>query len=162
MNKAFRGTGPEASWNTEAVYIVGDRTSEAALAEQIRAKPEAFFLVAEETGEPTMRGCVWLEPMTPERWYLGSLTVDPRLQNGGLGRELLAAAEDWAWARGAKVMEMTVVNVRETLIAWYERRGYRLTGEMRAFPYGDDRFGRPLRDDLQFAVLEREMAGAAQ
>jgi hypothetical protein len=52
-------------------------------------------------------------------------------------------------------MRMRVINVRDTLIAWYERRGYALTGETEPFPYGDDRFGRPLRDDLCFVVLER-------
>lgn len=50
---------------------------------------------------------------------------------------------------------MTVVNVRDTLIAWYVRRGYRLTGEREPFPYGDNRFGTPLRQDLHFEVLEK-------
>jgi hypothetical protein len=52
---------------------------------------------------------------------------------------------------------MTVVNVRDILIAWYERRGYKLTKEIRPFPYGDERFGRPLRDDLYFVVLEKDL-----
>ena len=51
---------------------------------------------------------------------------------------------------------MTVVNVRDTLIAWYQRRGYALTGVTRPFP-SDDRFGKPLRDDLCFVVLERAL-----
>lgn len=50
---------------------------------------------------------------------------------------------------------MTVVNVRDTLIAWYIRRGYFLTGETEPFPYDDNRFGTPLRDDLAFVVLEK-------
>jgi hypothetical protein len=52
---------------------------------------------------------------------------------------------------------MTVIQVRDTLIAWYERRGYSLTGETKPFPYGDDRFGRPLRNDLHFVVLEKTL-----
>ena len=52
---------------------------------------------------------------------------------------------------------MTVVWVRDALIAWYQRRGYSLTGETEPFPYGDERFGRPLRDDLHFVVLEKEI-----
>ena len=47
--------------------------------------------------------------------------------------------------------------VREDLIAWYERRGYVRTGEQRPFPYGDERFGRPRRTDLSFAVLSKEL-----
>ena len=157
MNRAFRGTGPNASWNTESVIIDGDRTSEAALLEQLRDKPEAHFLIAEDETTHDLRGCVWLEPMPEDRWYLGSLTIDPALQKSGLGRELLTAAEAWAFDRGCRVIEMTVVNQRTTLIAWYERRGYQLTGETHPFPYEDARFGRPRRDDLEFVVLEREL-----
>jgi hypothetical protein len=52
---------------------------------------------------------------------------------------------------------MNVVNVRDALIAWYLRRGYRKTGEAEPFPYGDARFGAPLRDDLRFLVLEKDL-----
>ena len=57
-------------------------------------------------------------------------------------------------------MRLTVVNVRATLIAWYERRGYRLTGESQPFPYEDQRFGAPRRDDLEFVVLEKPVEAA--
>jgi hypothetical protein len=56
---------------------------------------------------------------------------------------------------------MTVIFLRTTLIAWYERRGYRLTGEIEPFPYGDERHGRPLRDDLHFVVLEKHLDSRA-
>ncbi|WP_263374358.1 GNAT family N-acetyltransferase [Granulicella aggregans] len=157
MNTAYRGTGPNASWNTEARYLDGDRTSEAALKEDLAAKPESFLLIAEEDSQPPLRGCVWLEPQSDETWYLGSLTVDPTLQKSGLGRTLLASAEQWAKERGARTIEMHVINVRDTLIAWYERRGYRLTGETHPFPYGDNRFGTPLRNDLAFVVLDKQL-----
>jgi hypothetical protein len=52
---------------------------------------------------------------------------------------------------------MTVVNVRDTLIAWYVRRGYTLTGETEPFPYGDIRFGVPRRDDLHFVILRKRL-----
>jgi hypothetical protein len=41
------------------------------------------------------------------------------------------------------------------------RRGYARTGELLPFPYGNDRFGLPLRDDLQFEALEKELEPAA-
>ncbi len=85
------------------------------------------------------------------------MTVRPDLQNKQLGRRLLNAAEEFAKERGAHRMRMTVVNVRKALIAWYERRGYTLTGETRPFPYGDERFGRPLRDDLHFVMLQKDL-----
>jgi hypothetical protein len=46
---------------------------------------------------------------------------------------------------------------RTELIAWYERCGYARTGERRAFPYGDARFGLPKRDDLEFEVLRKAL-----
>jgi GNAT superfamily N-acetyltransferase len=157
MNFAYRGTGPTASWNTESRYIEGNRTSEAALMEEIAAKPEAFLLIAEHNATAPILGCVWLEPLSAKTWYLGSLAVDPSLQKSGVGRNLLALAEQWAKERGAGIIEMHVINVRDTLIAWYERRGYRLTGVTHSFPYGDNRFGTPLRDDLSFVVLEKDL-----
>ena len=55
-------------------------------------------------------------------------------------------------------MEMTVIDIRRELIDFYLRRGYRRTGIFKPFPYGDERFGLPLRDDLRFEVLEKELA----
>jgi ribosomal protein S18 acetylase RimI-like enzyme len=70
---------------------------------------------------------------------------------------MVQAAEDRARDHGAKRMRMSVTNVREALIAWYLRRGYEKTGEIEPIPYGDDRFGRSLRDDLCFMVLEKSL-----
>ena len=117
----------------------------------------ARLLIAKEDSTSVLQGCVSLHVSSPETWYLGSLTVNPALQNTGIGRELLRAAEEYASVHGARRIEMTVVNVRETLISWYERRGYFLTGEKRPFPYGDNRFGTPTRDDLEFVVLDKSM-----
>ena len=161
MNLAYRGTDATLSWNTEAPYIQGIRTSEEALRQDLATNPQATLLVHTEpeagSKEAPIQASVWLEPKTPARWYLGALTVDPALQSAGLGGQLLTAAEQWAAERGATTIEMSVVNVRDTLIAWYQRRGYQLTGETHPFPYGDSRFGTPLRDDLAFLVLEKHL-----
>jgi hypothetical protein len=69
----------------------------------------------------------------------------------------VSSAKRWVRERGARRVRMTVVNVRDTLIAWYARRGYELTGETTPFPYGDDRFGVPQRDNLCFVVLEKNL-----
>jgi hypothetical protein len=58
---------------------------------------------------------------------------------------------------GATRMEMTVIVQRAELIAWYQRRGYRPTGETRPFPATDPRFGLPRRNDLAFVVLEKAL-----
>ena len=105
-----------------------------------------------------LAGCVSLEPTgEAATWHLAMLTVDPRRQAEGLGRALLAKAEDYLRAQGASRVRMTVISLRSSLIAWYERRGYRRTGESEPFPYGDERVGVPLRDDLHFVVLDKAL-----
>ena len=152
-NWAFRGAGEVQSWNVEAL-IAGERISEATLREDLAASPRAHLLVwRDEDGERL--GHVWLEPDADGAWYLGMLTVRPDRQDQGLGRSLLTASEDFARERGAGHIRMTVVDQRETLIAWYERRGYVRTGETRPFPYDDGRVGTPKVPDLCFVVLER-------
>ena len=154
-NWADRGTGEQASWTVES-YLDGKRTTAEAIRADMAAKSAAHLLVwRDDAGE--LQGHVWLEPLDRGSWYLGLLSVRPDRQDRRLGRILLAAAEAFAEVRGARRIQMTVINVRDTLIAWYERRGYRLTGEVRPFPYGDDRFGKPMRDDLSFVVLERQL-----
>jgi ribosomal protein S18 acetylase RimI-like enzyme len=155
-NLAYRGTGPTASWNIEN-FIEGQRLNESLLREDLAAKPHAHLLTCRDDLGGPLLGTVLLDPQTNGVWYLGLLTIHPDLQKRQLGRNLLAAAEDFARQRGANRIQMTVVNVRDILIAWYERRGYTVTEETRPFPYGDDRFGRPLRDDLHFAVLEKNL-----
>jgi ribosomal protein S18 acetylase RimI-like enzyme len=157
VNLAFRGVGSSASWNIETGILEGQRLNDSLLRDDLAAKPEAHLLTYRDGPDESLLGTVWLEPGKDNVWYLGLLTVRPDLQNRQLGRTLLATAEAFAKERGAHLMRMTVLNVRGTLIAWYERRGYTLTGETKPFPYGDERFGRPLRDDLHFVVLEKNI-----
>jgi ribosomal protein S18 acetylase RimI-like enzyme len=156
VNLAFRGTGPSASWNIEN-FIEGQRLNESLLREDLAAKPQAHLLTYRDAPDGPLLGTVLLDPQSDGVWYLGLLTVRPDLQKRKLGRTLLAAAEDFAKQRGAHRIQMTVVNVRDILIAWYVRRGYTLTDQTRPFPYGDERFGRPLRDDLYFVVLQKDL-----
>jgi ribosomal protein S18 acetylase RimI-like enzyme len=155
VNRAFRGSGPSASWNVESGIIDGQRLNESLLREDFAAKPAALLLTHRDEANGTILGTVWLDPVGDGVWHLGLLTVRPDLQKKQVGRSLLAAAESFAKERGAQRIRMTVVNVRDLLIAWYERRGYMRTGATQPFPYGDERFGKPLRDDLHFVVLEK-------
>lgn len=157
INVAFRGTGPSASWNIESGVIEGQRMNNSLLREDLAASPEAHLLVHRDPGDGSILGTVWLDPRKGGDWYLGLLTVRPTLQNQHRGRALLAAAEDFAKQRGACRIRMTVVNVRDALIAWYQRRGYIVTNETKPYPYDDKRFGTPLRDDLYFLVLEKRL-----
>jgi ribosomal protein S18 acetylase RimI-like enzyme len=157
MNAAYGGTGEVAGWTHVKDYLVGDRTSVSALRAEIGVSPQAQFLVLRSPSTGGLRGSVWLEPRSATVWYLGSLTVDPREQNSGLGRRILDAAERRLAALGVTRVVIDVLNVRGTLLAWYERRGYKLTGESHAFPYEDNRYGVPQRPDLKFLELAKDL-----
>lgn len=157
VNSAYRGQGAQAGWTTEADYIDGQRIDLTSLEQDLADSPEAVLLTLRDAVGGPLLGCVWLEPDVDalDAWYLGMLTIRPDLQDRRLGATLLAQAEAHARDRGAKRIRMTVVHIRDTLIAWYQRRGYALTGETKPFPHGDDRFGKPLRQDLAFVVMEK-------
>lgn len=154
IERAYRGDSAKAGWTHEADLLGWQRTDLAALAEML-ADPDQRLLVAEDAGAIT--GCVSVKRCAADRCYLGLLTVDPALQAAGQGRRLIAAAEDAARALGAAVMEMTVIVQRAELIAYYQRRGYRLTDERRPFPLDDVRFGLPKTRELEFVVLEKAL-----
>jgi GNAT superfamily N-acetyltransferase len=155
VNSAYRGEG--AGWTNEIGLLAGPRTDPAMLAEALATGNGTMLLLRDQDGAQLV-GCVLLEPTVgAETWNLAMLTVDPRRQAGGLGRALLSKAEDYVRAQGALRVRMTVISQRLSLIAWYERRGYRRSGKSVAFPYGDERVGVPLRDDLHFVVLEKAL-----
>ena len=150
VNSAYRGDSSKAGWTTEADLLGGQRIDVEGLTETI-AIPGHVILLHMQDHLPV--ACVHLE-RTGEDCYLGMLTVRPTRQGAGLGRQLLEAAERWAIAHwSARSMHLTVIVQRVELIAWYERHGYRRTGERKPFPYGDERFGLPRRADLAFEVL---------
>jgi ribosomal protein S18 acetylase RimI-like enzyme len=154
-NLAYRGhEGAVPSWNVEKGIVDGQRLDDSLLREELAAKPDGALLVYRE-GDGPLLGTAWLTPESDDVWFLGLLTVRPELQNQQLGRRLLAAAEEYASDRGAKRMRIGVLHVRDTLIAWYERRGYRATGEIEPYPYDDLRFGTPLRENLHFLIMEK-------
>jgi GNAT superfamily N-acetyltransferase len=157
VNAAYRGSGAEQGWTTEAAYIDGPRINMGLLQADLDAQPQALLLVWRDEPEGDLLGCVWLEPAAENVWYLGMLTVRPDLQARQLGRQILAGAEAAAAKAGAARLRMSVVNIRDTLIAWYVRRGFELMPETKPFPYADNRFGKPRRDDLEFVILEKAL-----
>jgi len=160
VNSAYRGDVSRQGWTTEADFLEGQRTDATQLREEIHT-PEHRIYLAREPQTRELLGCVKLEDMTGQdgipRTYLGMLTVRPDLQDAGLGRKILALAEDSARQAGSQVMEMSVIHIRDTLLAWYERRGYRRNGKTKPFPYGQERFGLPQREDLHFVFLEKDL-----
>ena len=154
VTSAYRGESSRSGWTTEADLLEGNRIVPEVLLADI-ARPRSRILLAERDG--TLLGCAHVAE-EDGAGYFGMFAVRPGLQGGGMGRAILAeaervAGEDWA----LPLMRMTVIDLRVELIEWYERRGYRRTGQTRPFPATDPRFGLPLRDDLRFAVLEKEL-----
>ena len=161
VESAYRGDVSKQGWTTEADFLEGQRTDPESVAELI-ARDHSRVLLAFRGAQLVC--CCHIERLLQDgksAGYFGMFAVDPTLQGGGVGKQVLAEAErvareDW----GLPAMRMTVIDIRDELIAFYERRGYVRTGIKKPFPYGDARYGIPRRDDLRFEVLEKPLAGA--
>jgi ribosomal protein S18 acetylase RimI-like enzyme len=149
IERAYRGETARGGWTHEADLIQGARTDIATLA-AIVDDPAQRLLIGQKDGVTI--GCVQITDKGQGLAYLGLLCIDPTLQAGGYGKQLVTAAEEAAQAMfGATSMEMTVIDVRRKLIEFYERRGYRISGEKRYFPI-------PLDPPLFMDVLVKPLA----
>jgi ribosomal protein S18 acetylase RimI-like enzyme len=151
---SYRGDASRAGWTTEADLLDGKRIDAERVREDLE-RPGSVVLLGERIGEMLACANVCIEEGAG---YFGMFSVQPGLQGAGIGKRMLAEAERIArdeWRM--PVMRMTVIDVRDELIAFYERRGYRRTGIHKPFPYGDERFGIPKRDDLRFEILEKSL-----
>ncbi len=157
VNSAYRGESSRRGWTTEADLLGGQRTDEDAVREMTLAAGSRVELAFEGGA---LVACVHLKKEPDGSCYLGMLTVDPSRQAGGLGRALMARAEELARAWGCRRVRMTVIDSRAELIAYYERRGYRRTGRAEPFPEDDPRFGLPKVRGLRFAELEKPLSAA--
>ena len=154
VTSAYRGDASRAGWTTEADFLDGNRIDAEVLRADIE-RPRSRVLLAERDGQ--LLACAHVSE-DDGAGYFGMFSVVPGLQGGGIGKQVLAeceriARDDWR----LPAMRMTVIDIRDELIAFYERRGYRRTGILKPFPYGDERFGLPRRDDLRVEVLEKTL-----
>jgi GNAT superfamily N-acetyltransferase len=112
-----------AAFVVEQVAFEGDRVDSQALRRYMNA---GVFLLAEDAAG--LAGCVYVETHG-ERSYLGLLSVDPPRQGSGLGRRLMAEAENFARGVGSRDMDLRVISQRAgQLLSFYLRLGYRHTG----------------------------------
>jgi GNAT superfamily N-acetyltransferase len=154
IESAYRGDSSRAGWTTEADILGGQRTDPEGVA-GVLEHADSRMIVVERGGEVV--ACCQVEDRGGQA-YFGMFAVRPTLQGDGLGKKILAEAERLArdeWHAGE--MHMTVLSAREELLAFYVRRGYARTGETTPFPYGDERFGLPTRDDLRFELLVKKL-----
>ncbi len=158
VTSAYRGQASRAGWTTEADFLDGNRIDPTVLRADLARQRSRVLLAEDGTG---LAACAHVAE-EDGAGYFGMFAVRPELQGSGVGKRLLAETErivrdEWR----LPAMRMTVIDIRDALIAFYERRGYRRTGVLKPFPYGDERFGIPLRDDLRFEVLEKRFDGTA-
>ncbi|MCC9064267.1 GNAT family N-acetyltransferase [Flavobacterium piscisymbiosum] len=152
INSAYRGETSKKGWTTEAHLLEGKRTTEEELTEII-LDPKNTFLKFTENDQ--IIGSVLLVEKE-HQLYVGMLTVSPELQNRGIGKKMLAEAENHAKSLGLSTLSMTVVSVRAELIAWYKRHGYVDTGKREAFPSSNIHIN--ISDKpLEFIYLEKSL-----
>jgi ribosomal protein S18 acetylase RimI-like enzyme len=155
VESAYRGDSSRGGWTTEADLLDGQRTDVEAVASLLGVEGSRVMLGVAD-GE--LVACCHLERRSDDVCYFGMFAVSPTAQGGGVGRQMLTEAEQFARdAWGSASVQMTVITQRRDLIDWYVRCGYHSTGEFRDFPYGDERFGVPRRDDLRFEVLDKPL-----
>ena len=154
VESAYRGEASRAGWTTEADFLEGQRID----AKSVQADIENLdsVIVLAESDSSLLACCHLQKKQTAS--YFGMFSVNPTQQGAGIGKLLIQEAEriakyDWQCSH----MEMTVIDIRHELIDFYLRRGYIRTGKHLPFPYGDERFGIPLRDDLRFETLEKPL-----
>ena len=154
VESAYRGDASRIGWTTEADFLEGQRIDPAGVLDNM-SKAGSLILLMERNG--ALLACCHLERFG-DACYFGMFSVNPEQQGAGFGKRLMQEAEKFAretWA--CQRMEMTVIDIRRELIDFYLRRGYRRTGIFKPFPYGDERYGIPLRDDLRFEILEKPL-----
>lgn len=161
IQSAFRAEDTRANWtgSTELASQYHISVDEVLTS---MAKPDCAVLVAADPSTGALVATVEAHRRRDEAGLarLAMLAVDSTRQRGGLGRAVLARAERYCrdtW--GARRLGLNALSTRGQLIAWYERCGFRRTGETSAFPRG--RFeGLELPPDLCFVELEKDLGAA--
>ncbi len=142
VNRAYRGDTARQGWTHEADLLDGTRVEASLLAEELARG--VSLVMAYDSDE--LLGCYHFEMKEAYTAYVGMITVDPLKQGGGLGKKLLENAFARARSSGAQLIKLTVMSDRHELIAYYERRGFKLTGTEFTFDPSDSRYGLPKRD----------------
>lgn len=155
VNGAYRGESGKAGWTTESDLLDGQRTDVESL-NQLIDREESVILIAEDEDAEALVGCVHLEKQDTDL-HLGMLTVHPEYQNKKIGKMLLSEAEALADFWECNNISIEVITLRTELISWYEKRGFKKTGEVKPFPMKDPRFGIPKVGHLEFLVMKKKI-----
>ena len=77
----------------------------------------------DEHGLPTLDGVLILEPRADDL-LIWSIATEPERQSSGLGRAMLAWAEDRARQLGRTSLRLYTGTLLTDRVAWYARHGY--------------------------------------
>lgn len=159
VNKAFRGEDSKQGWTTEAEILGGQRTDDKQIGQAIAASDQKILLALDTTNNaigPVLVGCANIT-MHPQCVYLGMLSVQPMLQGHGIGRQILAEVETIARSNNTPLVRITVIHLREDLIAYYVRRGYKATGCVHPFPELEEGLSLPKVPHLELVEFEKHL-----
>jgi GNAT superfamily N-acetyltransferase len=141
------------AFQVEKFFKLGERTD----ADEVRAHLQSGrFLLAED--ERGLAGSVYIEIRNadPKRGYFGMLSVAPERQRAGVGRRLIAAAEEFCREQGCRFMDLSIVDLRTELPPLYEKFGYRVCGTA---PFPMDAM--PVSQPCSFVLMEKELGHSA-
>jgi len=194
IESAYRGDESRLGWTTEADYLTGNRIDDSTLLTKI-TDPDGAVLLAttaattlendrsptntatqslparesQKANELVITCCEVIRREGERSAYFGLFAVSPRHQGGGIGRAMLAHAEDYCLRRwvGVDRIYMRVIASRDELIAWYVRRGYQLReDQFQAFPVEELKKSGGVAlvppEELRFAVLEKDLGQPAE
>ena len=155
INASYRGETSRQGWTTEADLLDGLRTSEGEVSQLIQSPYAMIMLCLKDSGQGSeLMGSILMERQD-DSVHVGMFVVQPGLQKQGIGKQLLAAAENAAKQRwAASKFSMMVITLRHELIAFYQRRGYRRTGIFKEFPVNPE-IWRPKVEGLLLEKLEK-------
>ena len=153
VNSAYRGESGKVGWTTEADLLDGQRTDATEITRLLNAD-DSMILLCQKNGD--IIASVHLEKHE-EGAYLGMLSVNPAVQNQGIGKRLMAEAERIAKAQwAAEKMVMMVITLRNDIISFYQRYGYVRTGRTEPVPTAEN-YGIQKVQGLVLEYLEKPL-----
>ncbi|CAL8096894.1 unnamed protein product [Orchesella dallaii] len=153
VQNCYRGDSARKGWTHEADLLDGTRLTPRLLKDDMSKSGAVVLKYIDDNGE--VIGCVYTEKQN-DKMYTGMLCVSPHIQASGLGKKLMNAVDNLAREQNCCAIKMHVISRRTELVEWYERRGFRKTGDTAPFPTGDDDFGKP-KIPLEFVVMQKDI-----
>ena len=128
----------ERSWTTEKAFVDGTRITNKQLSEDLSRSNFKLFVGENEQG--LLVACIGLS-FNHNSVEIGTFAIDSSVQNLGYGKQMLNyVAQSCSEVRD---LIMYVLDVRSELIAYYQRRGYQITGHTAPYPVNAN-VGQPL------------------